>query len=76
MKPCPPGHVLHTKDSKDKYECRCDDNDVHIVKCAPNENKIILEVSSYLASSNYTSTPVIGLVKRVLYIPFLKFKDM
>ena len=47
IKPCPPGHVLHTTDSKDRYECRCDDNDVHIVKCAPNENKIILEVGSY-----------------------------
>ena len=46
MKPCPPGHVLHVTDSNDEYECRCDDNNVNIVECAPNENKIILEVCS------------------------------
>ena len=46
MKLCPPGHVLHVTDSNDEYECRCDDNNVNIVECAPNENKIILEVCS------------------------------
>ena len=46
IKPCPPGHVLHITDSNDEYECRCDDNNVNIVECAPNQNKIILEVCS------------------------------
>ena len=51
IKPCPPGHVLHVTDSKDKYECRCDDTDVNILRCIPNENKITLEVSirTYIA---------------------------
>lgn len=47
IEPCPPGHVLHVTDSEDEYECRCNDNDVNIVKCAPNENKITLEVGSH-----------------------------
>lgn len=45
IKPCPPGHVLHATDSEDEYQCKCDDNDVNIVECAPTENKIILEVA-------------------------------
>ena len=46
IRPCPPGHVLHVTDTKDEYECKCDDNNVNIVECIPNENMIILEVSS------------------------------
>ena len=47
MKPCPPGHVLRiTNSEEDEYECKCDDNNVNIVECVPNDNKIILEVGS------------------------------
>ena len=44
IKPCPPGHVLHATEGKDKFECKCDDNDTNIIKCIPNDNKIALEV--------------------------------
>ena len=46
IQPCPPGHVLHVTDTKDEYECKCDNNNVNIVECIPNENKITLEVST------------------------------
>ena len=45
IKPCPPGHALQVADSEDEYECRCDDNNVNIVECVPNDNKVLLEVS-------------------------------
>ena len=38
---------MHVTDSEDEYECKCNDNDVNIVKCIPSENKIVLEVSIY-----------------------------
>ena len=44
IKPCPPGHTLHITDSKDECECECSDDDLNIVDCFPDENKIILEV--------------------------------
>ena len=45
IKPCPPGHVMHVTDTEDEYECKCNNNDMNIVKCIPSENKIVLEVS-------------------------------
>lgn len=48
IKSCPPGHVLHITDSDGEYQCRCDDNNVNILECLPNENKIALEVCTYI----------------------------
>ena len=46
--PCPPGHVLHSTDEEDEYECQCnDDNDDNIVSCLPEESRIVLEVCLY-----------------------------
>jgi len=45
IKPCPPGHALQVTDTEDEYQCKCDDNNVNIVECMPNNKKIILEVS-------------------------------
>ena len=43
--PCPPGHVLHSTDEEDEFECQCnDDNDQGIVNCLPEQNKIVLKV--------------------------------
>ena len=43
--PCPPGHVLHSTDEEDEYECQCnDDNDDNIVSCLPEESRIVLKV--------------------------------
>ena len=46
IRPCPPGHTLSVTDTKDEYQCQCNDNDNNIIDCIPNERKVILEVSN------------------------------
>ena len=45
---CPPGLALYPTDVEDECECKCDDdNDQNIVRCLPNERRLILKVHSY-----------------------------
>ena len=42
---CPPGHVLHSTDVPDEYQCICNvEDDQNIVSCLQNERKLVLEV--------------------------------
>ena len=51
IKSCPPGHTLSITDTKNEYQCRCNNNDDHIINCVPNERKIVLEVGSNVRCS-------------------------
>ena len=43
--PCPPGHVLHSTDVPDEYQCMCNvQDDQNIVSCLQDERKLVLEV--------------------------------
>ena len=42
---CPPGLALYPNGMRE-FECRCnDENDQNIIRCQPDEGKIILKVS-------------------------------
>ena len=43
--PCPPGHVLHSTDVPDEYQCTCNvQDDQNIVSCLQDERILVLEV--------------------------------
>ena len=42
---CPPGLALYPTAVEDEYECKCDDdNDQNVVRCLPDERRLILKV--------------------------------